>query len=120
MRRYSALVVSEIIMLAASKFLLSSAANKKNTGCSGVQTEVLKSSWVLSYAGALGLFFLFAAGLVQFAPPLCAAAGFESGLFVAPPIRWRVGVFSLFLCFANAGVVAKLNPATATMMRSKR
>ena len=43
-------------MLAASKFLLSSAANKKNIGCSGVQTEVLKSSWVLSYAGALGVF----------------------------------------------------------------
>ena len=35
-------------MLAASKFLLSSAANKKNIGCSGVQTEVLMSSGVLS------------------------------------------------------------------------
>ena len=51
--RYSALGLEELLILAATKLLL---PMKKNTGCSGVQTEVLKSSWVLSYAGALGVF----------------------------------------------------------------
>ena len=54
--RFEALLrlgLEALLILAATKLLL---PMKKNTGYSGVQTEVLKSSWVLSYAGALGLF----------------------------------------------------------------
>ena len=50
-------------------------------------------------------------------PTLRAAAGFESGLFVPTRADDVSDCFPdlVFLVFANAGVVAKLNPATATI-----